>query len=254
MATALIPALKPRDFAHDIGVNHRQNVALLSEARRGNPTAFLALVTPSEQSVYCNALRLTGNRTDAEDVRQETLLKAYTRLGQFSGDGRGDAGAFAAWLSRIATNESIDTLRRRQGGRVISLDDPVPGGDAPDFFRRETITTSDDPEQHYARLEMRRIFADAIEKLDPTFRRVCLLRDVVQLTTEETAQRLGISSAAVRIRLFRARLKLRERVQQIFSRPEPKVTCSQSMHRANTSLRRGPSLGRAPEACHAGTS
>jgi RNA polymerase sigma-70 factor (ECF subfamily) len=197
----------------------------LDEARRGNAAAFLELVKPAEQSVYRNALRLTGNRTDAEDVRQQTMLKAFTRLEQFSGDA-GDAGAFGAWLSRIATNEAIDTIRRRHAGRVIFLDDPIPWGNEPGFFRHET-STADDPERRYARMEMRRILADAIEQLDPSLRGVCLLRDVAQFTTEETAERLGISSAAVRIRLFRARCKLRERLQQIFMRSTHNAHASQ---------------------------
>jgi RNA polymerase sigma-70 factor (ECF subfamily) len=223
MATASIPALDPRDYAHNEAVSLRRG-GLLREARRGSPAAFLALVTPSEESVYRNALRLTGNRTDAQDVRQETMLKAYTRLGQFSGDGTGETEAFGAWLSRIATNESIDTIRRRRAGKVISLDDPIPGGDEPHFYRNNRMV-ADDPEQHYARMEMRRILADVIEQLDPRFRRVCLMRDVAQLTTEETAERLGITSAAVRIRLFRARLKLRERLKQIFRQPTAEPQC-----------------------------
>lgn len=222
MAAAPLPALKPEPLRSETDarcdVPNQHSETLLSDARRGNPTAFLALVTPCEKSVYRNALRLTGNRTDAEDVIQETFIKAYTRLSQFSGDCRGGVSAFVAWFSRIAANESIDTLRRRHVGRVISLDDPIPGGDQPESFRQER-SVSDDPEQHYARMEMRRILADEIEQLDPSFRRVCLLRDVAQLSTQETAERLGISSAAVRIRLFRARLKLRDRLQQIFRDP-----------------------------------
>lgn len=203
----------------------RQHSGLLGAARTGDPGAFLELVIPVEQSVYRNALRITCNRPDAEDVRQETMLKAYTRLGQFSGDSDSLANSFSAWLSRIAVNEAIDTLRRRQVRRVISLDGPIPGGNGPDFFRPEPAV-ADDPEQRYARLELRGILADVIEQLDPSFRRVCLLRDVAQFTTEETAQILGISSAAVRIRLFRARLKLRERLAQVFSRPTRELRSS----------------------------
>ncbi|HXN23574.1 MAG TPA: RNA polymerase sigma factor [Candidatus Dormibacteraeota bacterium] len=234
MATASIPALAPREYARTDTSSRRQG-GLLSEARRGNSAAFLALVAPAEKSVYRNALRLTGNRTDAEDVRQETMLRAYTRLGQFSGDGIAETEAFAAWLSRIATNESIDTIRRRHAGKVISLDDPIPGGDGPHFYRHDS-TVADDPEQHYARMEMRRILADVIEQLDPGFRRVCLLRDVAQLTTDETAERLGISSAAVRIRLFRARLKLRERLQQILRQPINETSCCQRASPPKTSI------------------
>lgn len=227
MASAPIPTFERRDYSHDAAIPTNPDVELLGQARLGNQAAFLALVMPSEKSVYRNALRLTGNKTDAEDVLQETMIKAYTRLGQFSGNSSGVAGSLGAWLSRIAANESIDTIRRRQARRVISLDDPVPGGDGSDFVPRATVVT-DDPEQQYTRLEMRRILADVIEHLDPSFRRVCLLRDVAQFTTEETAEILGISSAAVRIRLFRARLKLRDRLQQIFARPACEISACQS--------------------------
>lgn len=197
----------------------QEHARVREAARRGDPHAFLVLITPSQTAVFRRALRITGNLADAEDVRQETFLKAYSGIHQFTGGAArsGEGDAFAAWVSRIAANESIDTVRRRRKGRLISFDDPAPERDETDLLERLTAS-SDDPEHRYARLELRRILAREIEQLDPSLRSVCLLRDVVQLSTKETAERLGISSAAVRIRLFRARLKLRERMRQALSR------------------------------------
>lgn len=101
---------------------------------------------------------------------------------------------------------------------MISFDDPAPERDETDLMQVLKVS-ADDPEQRYSRLELRRILANQIEQLDPSLRSVCLLREVAQLSTQETAERLRISSAAVRIRLFRARLKLRERMRQALSWP-----------------------------------
>lgn len=82
-------------------------------ARRGDPRALLTLITPWRAAVFRSALRITGNLADAEDVHQETFLKAYNGIRQFTGASSQDGNAFAAWVSRIAINESIDTIRRR---------------------------------------------------------------------------------------------------------------------------------------------
>ena len=197
-----------------------QEDAWISDAprRRGSSRAFLTLISPSQTAIFRTALRITGNLTDAEDVGQETFLKAYNGMRQFTGATSGDGSTFAAWVCRIAANESIDTLRRRRKGRLISFDDPLADRDETDLM--QTLKASaDDPEQRYARLELRRMLAGEIEQLDPSLRSVCLLRDVAQLSTRETAKRLRISSTAVRIRLFRAHRKLRERMRQALSWP-----------------------------------
>ena len=186
--------------------------------RRGSSRAFLTLISPSQAAIFRTALRITGNLADAEDVGQETFLKAYNGMRQFTGATSGDGSTFAAWVCRIAANESIDTLRRRRKGRLISFDDPLADRDETDLM--QTLKASaDDPEQRYARLELRRMLAGEIAQLDPSLRSVCLLRDVAQLSTQEAAERLRISSTAVRIRLFRAHRKLCERMRQALSWP-----------------------------------
>lgn len=189
--------------------------------RRATPADFLKLAEGCERLVYQAALRVTCDPADAEDVRQQTLLKAYTHLGEFDPTQTGERARFHSWVCRVAINEAIDTLRKRRvprNGRKIELDDAHKGENGNESAR-EIPSATENPEQLCARMELRRILANAIEDLEPTSRAVCLLRDVENLSTEETARYLGISVAAVRIRLFRARGKLRERLGHMFPQP-----------------------------------
>lgn len=186
--------------------------------------AFVSLLEPVLPGLRRTARAITRNSADAEDVQQTAALRAYAHLGEFKG-GAARQALFAAWLGRITTNEAIDTLRRRHAGRVISFDDPTPTGEENPLLGSLTAPC-DDPEQHYARLELRRHLADAIEQLEPRMRRVCLLRDVAQLSTLETAKKLGIPPTTVRVRLFRARLALRERLRHLFERAPKKDCCA----------------------------
>jgi RNA polymerase sigma-70 factor, ECF subfamily len=185
--------------------------SLLAQARCGNRDAFAEMVSPHMTTVYQRARRLTGNPADAEDVSQEALLKAWSRLEQFSGKQGENPDDFRAWLTRIAGNTSIDLLRQRRDGKILSLeerrgpDDETLGSGIPG---RE-----DNPEELCARREKGRLLADAIRQLPPDLRQACLLRDVLQYSTQEVAERLGISIVAVRLRLFRAHRRLREKLQ-----------------------------------------
>ncbi len=95
---------------------------LLAQARKGNPEAFAEMVSPYMPTLYRRARGLTGNAADAQDVSQETVLKAWSRLGQFAGRQDESIDDFRAWISRIAANTSIDLLRQRRDGKIASLD------------------------------------------------------------------------------------------------------------------------------------
>lgn len=164
------------------------------------------------------ARRLTGNAADAEDVSQEALLKAWSRLEQFSGNQDENADDFRAWLARIAGNTSIDVLRQRRDGKLLSLQQPH--GSSEETLGSGIATPDDNPEQRFARREMGRMLADAIRQLPADLRQACLLRDVMHFSSQEVADRLGISVVAVRLRLFRARRRLREKLEQALG---PKV-------------------------------
>lgn len=184
---------------------------LLAQARKGNPEAFAEMVSPYMPTLYRRARGLTGNAADAQDVSQETVLKAWSRLGQFAGRQDESIDDFRAWISRIAANTSIDLLRQRRDGKIASLDQCK--GESDETLGSGIASEEQDPEERCARREMGRLLANAIVQLPPDLRQACLLRDVLHYSTQEVASRLGISVVAVRLRLFRAHRRLREKLQ-----------------------------------------
>ncbi len=182
--------------------------ALVLAAKAGDVAAFEELVNRYERKIFRLAQNITGNREDAEDAMQDAFLKSYAHLKEFQGDSR-----FYTWLVRIAVNESLMRLRKRKPNQ-ISLDEPV--GTDDDIMPREVEDWGPSPEQRYAQTELQQILNKAIENLDPAYRTVFVLRDVEELSTEETAALLGISVPAVKSSLLRARLKMRERLQRYF--------------------------------------
>jgi RNA polymerase sigma-70 factor, ECF subfamily len=113
-------------------------------------------------------------------------------------------------------NEALMKLRKRKADRTVSLDEPADTGE--DTVVREIAVWEDDPEQKYSREELRDILDKAIEQLKPAFRTVFVLRDIEEMSTEETAEALGLSIPAVKSRLLRARLQLREKLTRLFKR------------------------------------
>jgi RNA polymerase sigma-70 factor, ECF subfamily len=206
---------------------------LLEQARCGSGEAFAAMVAPYAPTVYRRARRLTGNTTDAEDVSQEALLKAWSRLDQFTGKRDEKADEFRAWLSRIAANTSIDVLRQRRDAKTVSLEDRRDPNE--DTIGSGIAVCEDNPEERYARREMGRLLADAIVQLPRELRQACLLRDVLHYSTQEVADRLGISVVAVRLRLFRAHRRLRENMVEAL-RPGAQ-SCERNRKRPSESSR-----------------
>ncbi len=187
------------------------DTALVNLARGGDTNAFGQLVTRYERKIYRLARHITDSESDAEDVLQETFLKAYEHLDGFQGNSK-----FYTWLVRIAVNESLMKLRKRKSNRTVSLDEPSDNGEEP--MVREVAVWEGNPEQQYSHEELRGILEKAIQGLKPAFRTVFVLRDVEELSTEETAAALDLSIPAVKSRLLRARLELRERLTRIFKK------------------------------------
>lgn len=185
---------------------------LVAEAKRGDVSAFTELVNRYERRIFRLALNITGNREDAEDVMQEAFLKSYQHLGEFQGDSR-----FYTWLVRITVNEALMKLRKRRPNQV-SLDEPVETED--DLLPREIEDWGPSPEQRFAQSELREILDTVIQELDPAFRTVFLLRDVEELSTEDTARLLKLSVPAVKSRLLRGRLKLRQKLNRYFRKAD----------------------------------
>jgi RNA polymerase sigma-70 factor (ECF subfamily) len=186
-------------------------LSLVQAAKKGDVGAFGELVKRYDRNVFRIALHITQNREDAEDVVQDAFLKAYENLEQFQGQSK-----FYTWLVRIAVNEALMKLRRRRPERMVSLDQDVQTEE--DSMPREVADWSPNPEQLYNQAELRDILGKTIQGLPPSFRTVFVLRDVEGLSTEETAQALELSVPAVKSRLLRARLQLRERLNRYFKK------------------------------------
>jgi RNA polymerase sigma-70 factor (ECF subfamily) len=186
-------------------------LALVEAAKKGDIAAFEELVKRYDRNVFRIAQHITQNREDAEDVVQDAFLKAYGNLSQFQGQSK-----FYTWLVRIAVNEALMKLRRRRPERTVSLDQDVETDE--DTIPREVADWSPNPEQQYNQAELRELLQKTIQGLPAGFRTVFVLRDVEGLSTEETAEALGLSIPAVKSRLLRARLQLRERLNKYFKR------------------------------------
>jgi RNA polymerase sigma-70 factor, ECF subfamily len=217
---------------------------LLLRARNGDREAFAEMVSPFVPTMTQRARRMTGNSADAEDVRQETLLKAWSRLEQFSGNQDENADDFRAWLARIAGNASIDVLRQRRDGKFSSLEEPR--GSAEETIGSGIAAREDNPEELCARREAGRMLAEAIRQLPPDLRQACLLRDVMHYSSQEIADRLQISVVAVRLRVFRARRRLREKLEVALRAPKPRVPRSNAARRERHLARIGAGSGFVP--------
>lgn len=181
---------------------------LVAAAKNGDVRSFETLVHRYEGRIYRLTYNITQNREDAEDATQDAFLKSYRHLPEFQGDSR-----FYTWLVRIAVNEALMKLRRRRPNEV-SLDESIQTDD--DFLPREIEDWGPKPDQRFEQTELQSILARSIAQLDTPYRIVFQLRDIEELSTEETARLLGLSVPAVKSRLLRARLKLRQSLDQIF--------------------------------------
>ena len=188
-----------------------EELTLVNRARTGDSAAFGDLVTKYERKIYRLAKNITQNDEDAEDVLQDTFIKAYEHLDGFQGNSK-----FYTWLVRIGVNEALMKLRKRKSDRTVPLDEPVETGE--DAVLREIAVWGEDPETKYSQEELRRILDEAVKSLRPAFRTVFQLRDIEEMSTEEAAQALDISVPAVKSRLLRARLELREKLTRLFKR------------------------------------
>ena len=174
---------------------------LVSEAREGRPSAFRGIMKRYNQRLYRTARGILGDDMEAEDAVQETYLRAFAHLADFRGE-----SSFATWLTRIAINEALGRKRKRRptvGLDAVDLDKP---GEARLILFPGLAAN---PEIETGRSEMRNILDRLIDDLPERFRVVFVLREIEQLTVEETATQLGIKAETVRSRLYRARQSLR---------------------------------------------
>jgi RNA polymerase sigma-70 factor, ECF subfamily len=187
------------------------DLPLVRRARDGDYAAFETLVTRYEGKIYALAKRIVREEHDAEEVVQETFLSVLEHLAVFRED-----ASFRTWLLRIATNAALKLLRKKRGLPMVSLEGSGGQEDEAPLPHPEFIAPwQESPADLAGRQEIRAILDEALGTLDEKHRVVFVLRDVEELSTEETAEVLGISVANVKVRLMRARLMLRERLTRV---------------------------------------
>jgi len=180
--------------------------ALVQAARSGDEGAFDALVRRYQEKVYGLALRLSGNPSDAEEILQDAFLKAYQHLAEFRGD-----ASFSTWLFRIATNAALMLRRARRQRATESLEQYLPRFRDDGRLARFDLVygRAGRVEETMERGELARQIKEAVERLPDDYRVVVELRDIEELSTDETAEILGVSREIVSTRLHRARLMMR---------------------------------------------
>ncbi|HET9308427.1 MAG TPA: sigma-70 family RNA polymerase sigma factor [Candidatus Sulfotelmatobacter sp.] len=187
---------------------------LVHASKEGDAAAFEQLVKRYNRRLLRISGTVTRNREDSEDAVQEALLKAFQNLDDFREDSQ-----FSTWLIRITVNQSLMKLRKQRTHKEVSLDETVdPDGDVSPV---DVPDHAPNPEQLCWATELRDILGRTVEELRPILRTVFVLRDVEGLSTEQTAQVLNLSQAAVKARLWRVRLHLRERLNGYFNERTP---------------------------------
>jgi RNA polymerase sigma-70 factor, ECF subfamily len=197
-----------------MNANSRQFAAsddldLVHASKNGDAAAFEQLVKRYERRLLRTSQTITRNREDSEDAVQEALLKAFQNLADFREDSQ-----FSTWLIRITVNQSLMKLRKQRTYKEVSLDEGFESNE--EVLPLDVPDRAPGPEQLCWASELRVILVRTVEELRPLLRTVFLLRDVEGLSIEQTAQVLNLSQAAVKARLWRVRLHLRERLNRYF--------------------------------------
>jgi RNA polymerase sigma-70 factor (ECF subfamily) len=178
---------------------------LITSILAGQRENFHLLIRPYEQQLYRTALALVKNEAEAEDVVQDAVLKAYRKLASFRGDAK-----FSTWLIAITLNEARGRLRK--AGRVAfdSIDEQREENG--DYTPAALTDWREVPLAALERQEIRALIQEAVASLPETYREIITLRDVEELSINDTAALLGISVALVKVRLHRARMLLQKRL------------------------------------------
>jgi RNA polymerase sigma-70 factor (ECF subfamily) len=193
----------------------RDEAQIIASILAGNTHEFHDLIRPYERSVYVMALSLLQNEADAEDAAQEAFLKAFRNLASFRGDAK-----FSTWLISIALNEARGRLRSRKNVKIESLDESPDGqGQVSPTLLRDWREI---PSEALERKEVRLLLQHAVADLPSIYREVFLLRDVEELSVNESAEALGITVASVKVRLHRARIMLQKKLVPQLKKANPR--------------------------------
>lgn len=177
---------------------------IVGRIRQGETELFETIMRRYNQPLFRVARSIVGDDLEAEDVLQETYVKVFEHLGQFAGTAK-----FSTWLTRIVVNESISRLRRQK--RCETLDDPERI-----HVKAKLSAKAPGPEEEAAQEQIRQLLEAAVDQLPDAYRSVFVMRAVNGMTTAETAQCLGLTDENVKIRMHRARARLRQRLTEQF--------------------------------------
>lgn len=184
---------------------------LVKKSQEGDYLSFEELVKRYEKKIYNLAYRIMGNKEDASDVLQETFLQAFKKLSGFKGKAK-----FSTWLYRIAVNICLMRKRKRKKMKTVSLDIPILTKKEDEIKRELRDDWSESPLATLENEEVKKTLSEAIGLLPEEYRTVFLLRGLNGLSNQEVAKALKISLPAVKSRLHRARLFLRDKLSQYF--------------------------------------
>jgi RNA polymerase sigma-70 factor (ECF subfamily) len=185
----------------------QQDAVLVAAAKTGDARAFEVLVERHQGRVFLLAQHITRNREDAQDVVQQSFQKAFIHLKKFEGQ-----SLFSTWLTRIAINEALMVLRKRRGTREVPIAESTTGYEA--ALPLDIPDVGPNPEDRCLRREQERILSAAVSELSPGMREAIELRELGELSTEETAQVMGVSVGTVKARVFHGRKKLRQTLKR----------------------------------------
>jgi RNA polymerase sigma-70 factor (ECF subfamily) len=217
----MMPATENLQSAAGVHPAEDSEMALVRAAKEGDAAAFEQLLRRNQAMVFRVAQHITGSREDAEEVTQEAFLKAFQNLERFE-----ERSRFSTWVTRITVNTALMRLRKRRADKTVRLQQENP--DDPRALPEEVADWRPDPEQIYGRRELHAILARALAGLPQPYGTIFLLRDVEGFSAAETAEVLGLSVTAVKSRLLRARLQLRQRLDPYFRQEELKRHASGS--------------------------
>jgi RNA polymerase sigma-70 factor (ECF subfamily) len=191
----------------------REEHHLIRAAQQGDSRAFDRLIHRYQAQIYRAMTRACANPDLAADVLQEAMIRAFRVLPQFRGD-----ASFATWLFRIARNLCVRKQQQMTAHPTISLDQPLGEDEEAESLLRHMIDpAAKNPQQIVLDEEIRQKVREAVDKLPANLREVLILRDMEDLSNQETAERTGLTVAAVKARLHRARALLREHLEEYFS-------------------------------------
>lgn len=193
--------------SNDLG----QEYQLVSKARSGDLESFEALVKLYGKRIFRIGYKIVESFDEAEDVLQETFLKAFENLAKFRGE-----SSFYTWIVQIAVNAALQRVMKRRRLQTVPLNGSY--GDDDNFRPQQIVAWEETPEELYSREEMQHILEEAITRLPTLYRTVFLLKDVENMPMADIARILEISLPAAKSRLIRARLELREDLSRYFKK------------------------------------